>query len=78
MKQLIIMPTDFYQIGQINYFKFNIGNKCCRDINSDLSKIDKYMLEIICKHCELDYKGLKKNQLVDLITNSGCLVINHN
>jgi len=78
MKQLIIQPNDFYQIGGNNYWKIKIGNICYSDINSDLSKIDKYMLEIICKYCELDYKGLKKHQLVELITNSGCLVINHN
>ena len=76
MKQLVISPNDFYQVNHINYFKLTINNVCYRDLNTDLSKIDKYMLEIICKYCELNYKGLKKHQLVDLITNSNCLIKN--
>ena len=45
MKQLIIQPNDFYQVDQINYFKLTINNVCYRDLNTDLSKINKYTLE---------------------------------
>lgn len=77
MKQLIIDQNDIYQVDNITYFKFTFGNKTYRDIPCDLSKLDKYMLEIISRYCELDYKGLKKSQLVDLLTNSNCLIKNY-
>ena len=78
MKQLIINHNDIYQVDNISYFKFTIGNRIYRDNQCELSKINKYRLETICRYCELDYKGLKKSQLVDLITNSNCLIMNQN
>jgi hypothetical protein len=78
MIQLIINHNDIYQIDNISYFKFTFGNKNFRDIQCDLSKVDKYMLEIICEYCQLNFKGLKKKQLVDLITNYNCLIMNQN
>jgi hypothetical protein len=75
MKQLIICQNDIYQIDNIIYFKFTFENRTYRDIPCNLSKIPKYMLEIICKYCELDYKKLKKYQLVDLISNSNSLIM---
>ncbi len=76
MKQLIISQNDIYQVGGINYFKFTFANINHRDIPCDLTKTEKYMLKLICKYCELDHKGLKKSQLIDLITNSNCLILN--
>lgn len=78
MKPLIVNQNDVYQVDNRLYFKFTIGNKIHRDIPCELTKIDRYMLEIICKFCELDYKGLKKSQLVELIANSNCLIMNQN
>ena len=78
MRQLIINHNDIHQIDNISYFKFTFGNKTFRDIRCDLSKVDKYMLEIICEYCQLNFKGLKKKQLVELITDSNCLILNNN
>lgn len=74
MIQLIINRNDIYQVDNITYFKFTFMNRTYRDIPCDLSKAYKYILEIICRYCELNYKGLKKSQLVDLITTSNCLI----
>lgn len=76
MIQLIINNDDIYRIDDTQYFKFQYENAVYRDVNIDISKNNKYILEIIAKKCELNYKGLKKNELVNLILNSNCLVIN--
>ncbi len=76
MKQLIISQQDTYQINDITYFKFSYGNVNYRDIYCELEKNNKYLLEIICKFCEVEHKGLKKSQLIDLIVNSNLLIIN--
>jgi septum formation topological specificity factor MinE len=78
MKQLIITQNNIYQVGDINYFKFTIGNRTYRDNNCDLSKLNKYILEIICKYCELEYKGLKKSQLIELLNENNCIIMNNN
>lgn len=75
MKQLVIKQEDIYKVGDIEYFKFQYDYRILRDINADLSKNDKYILEMIAEKCELNYKGLHKKQLVELIENSGCLVL---
>jgi hypothetical protein len=76
MKQLIITQDSLYQVSGINYFKFTLNNNVTfRDINVILEKNDKYVLDIIARYCELDYKGLKKKDLIDLIEKSNCLVI---
>lgn len=59
MKQLVIKQEDICKVGDIEYFKFQYDYRILRDINADLSKNDKYTLEMIAKKCELDYKGLK-------------------
>ncbi len=76
MKQLVINQNDIYTVENIEYFKFPYGNVYLRDINTNLLANDKYILEIIAKHCELDCKGLSKKNLVKLIEESKCLVIN--
>lgn len=76
VKQLLINQNDIYQVDGILYFKFMFDNKMYRDINCELKENQKYILEIICKYCELEYKGLKKIQLVNLISESNCLIIN--
>ena len=76
MNKLIINKNDIYQINNISYFKFIIGNIVYRDINCDLNKVNKNILQIICSYCELNYKGLKKSQLIELIYNNNCLIMN--
>jgi len=75
MKQLVINQNDIYKINNIEYFKFTHNNKNLRDINTNLPKNDKYILETIAEHCELDYRGLNKLNLVKLIENSNCLIL---
>ncbi len=76
MKQLILNQNDIYKVENIEYFKFTYNNKNFRDINTNLSKNDKYILEIIAEYCELDYKELSKKNLIKIIEKSNCLVIN--
>lgn len=77
MKQLVIKQEYIYKVGNIEYFTFysSYYNRYYRDNNVIISKNDKYILEKIANECELDYKGLKKKQLIELIENSDCLVL---
>ena len=75
MKQLVIKQEDIYKVGGIEYFKFQYDYRILRDINTDISKNNKYILVMIAEKCELNYKGLSKKHLVELIENSGCLVL---
>lgn len=76
MKQLVINQTTLYTVGDNEYFVFQYKNCIQRDVNIKLEKNHKYILEMIAEVCELDYKGLNKKNLLDLITNSNCLVLN--
>lgn len=76
VKQLVINQNDIYQVNEISYFKFQFNNKIYRDVNCLLEKNQKYILEIICKFCELEYNGLTKIQLINLISDSNCLIMN--
>ena len=75
MKQLVIKQEDIYKVGDIEYFKFQYDYRVVRDVNTDISKNDKYVLVMIAEKCELDYKKLNKKQLIVMIENSGCLVL---
>lgn len=75
MKQLFIKQEDIYKVDDIEYFKFQYDYRILRDVNTDISKNDKYILEMIAEKCELNYKGLKKKQLIELIEKSCCLVL---
>jgi len=75
MVQLIIKKSDLYQVDKEKYFSFRFGNKTYRDINQILSKNNKYILEIILRCCGLDCKGLNKQQIIDLIISSKCLIL---
>lgn len=78
MKQLVIEQTNIYTMGDNEYFSFQWGNCIYRDVNVKLEKNEKYILEIIAKVCELDWKKLTKKNLVNLIKNSNCLILNIN
>lgn len=70
MKQLVIKQED------IEYFKFRYySGNAVMNVYVDISKNQKYKLDYIAQECELDYKGLSKKQLVEMIKNSGCLVL---
>ena len=75
MKQLIIKQNDIYDVGGIKYFKYMNKNYTIRDINCNLENNQKFTLEQIAKYCELEYEKLTKSQLVELILNSNCLVL---
>lgn len=74
MNQLIININNQYSVDDRQYFKFQYLNCIHRDIPRNISKASKHILQIICKYCELDYKNLKKKQLIDLINDSNCLI----
>jgi predicted nucleic acid-binding Zn finger protein len=76
INQLVINQTMLYTVGDNKYFVFKYKNSTQRDINVKLGKNNKYILVMIAEVCELDYKGLNKKKLFDLITNSNCLVFN--
>ncbi len=76
MRQLVISKNDIYQVGNICYFQFTIGMITYRDFNCDMSKLNKYHLEKICEYCKLEYKGLKKSQLIELINENNCIIMN--
>lgn len=75
MKQLVIKQEDIYKVADNEYFKFQYDYRIVMDIYVDISKNNKYILEMIAKKCELDYKKLNKKKLVELIENSNCLVL---
>ena len=75
MKHLIINQQDIYKRGDVEYFKYQYSNRTVYDNKSDISKNNIYNLKLIAHVCELNYKGLSKNQLAELIENSGCLVL---
>jgi len=76
MKQLIINQSNIYKVNDIEYFQFNTGYHNLRDINTNISNNNKFILKIIAKYCELNYKGLNKLNLINLIENSNCLIFN--
>lgn len=78
MRQLVIKQDDIYKVGDIEYFKFHYYNRIFRDVYTDISKNEKYILEMIAKKCELNYKKLNKKQLAEIIEKSGCLVLDNN
>lgn len=75
MNQLVIKQEDIYKVDDNEYFKFTYLCYVQRDVYVELSKNNKYILEMIAQICNLNYKGLGKKQLVELIENSGCLVL---
>lgn len=75
MKQLIIKNQDIYKVGVNEYFRFKYNDAYLLNFHTDLSKNPKHVIEIIASVCELDYKGLKKKQLVDLIEKSNCVIL---
>ena len=57
MKQLIINQNYIYRVENIQYLKFiYYTNIFFRDINTNLLKNNKYVLEKIAEYCELDHK----------------------
>lgn len=60
MKQLIVNQTEIYIVDDDKYFNFKCENRIYRDVNVKLEKNNKYILEMIAKVCELNFKGLKK------------------
>ena len=75
MKQLIIKQNDIYKVADIEYFQFDYYYLILRDVYVDISKNNKRTLERIATKCELNCKGLRKKELIDLIEKSGCLVL---
>ena len=74
-KQLIVNPEDIYYVGNTKLFKYKVGDVTYRDNYVELEKNLKPILVSICRYCKLNYKGLKKKQLLDLIKNSNCFVV---
>ena len=76
MKQITINHINIYKLGNEDYFDLPIifENKQMRNINCKLNKNLIYVLQYIARYCELDYKKLKKNDLIKLILDSNCLV----
>jgi hypothetical protein len=76
-KQFIVNPKDTYMIDDKQMmFKYTMDNIIYRDNPIELEKNYKNTLENICKYCELDYKGLKKKELIKLIKDSNCFIYN--
>ncbi len=74
MVSIIIDNTNRYSVDNTQLFYFNFNGANYRDVYCDLHKNNKYILEIIAKKCNLNYKGLKKHEIVDLIVNSGEII----
>jgi hypothetical protein len=75
MKQLIIKCNDIYEVDGIKFFKYTIANCIIRDIYCNLEKNQKYLLEQIARFCDLKFDKISKSELVELILNSNCLVL---
>lgn len=75
MKQLIINRADLYTINNEEYFKFKYNNMCIVGLHVKLEKNNKNDLILIAKICELDYRGLNKKDLLNLIIDSNCLIL---
>ena len=79
MRQIIIKQNDIYQINSEKYFKFTIHGQNYRDYNCDLNKNNSYELRLILGFCLPEYKKLNKKlnkkQMVSLILESKCLIL---
>lgn len=74
-RQLIIHPTDLYEINAIFYFKCTIGNCTYHDIPCDLTKLNVYMLKKIYKYCCCTNTcKLKKMNLIQFIYDNNCII----
>ena len=79
MKQIVINQNNIYKENENKYFNFVfITNGLSYKVNLNLTKNNVFILQHICKYCSLDYKKLVKNDLINLILNSNCLVVNQN
>lgn len=77
MPSIVVDNNNTYLVNGTKYFHFTSINKISRksvnyrDFNCDLEKNSKYELELIAYKCKLKYSGLKKQELLNLIINSG-------
>lgn len=74
MTSIIVDNTNRYNVDGIQLFHFNYNGTNQRDVFCNLQNNNKYILELIAKKCNLNYKGLKKQDLIDLILNSGEII----
>lgn len=60
----------FIPIGDHNetYFEYKRGNAHCRDNNKDLSKLYRGQLNYFASLLSIKHKGIKKEELIELLT----------